>query len=253
MPEGGSVSLVADNVRVPEDVAIPVGSGRYVRIRIHDDGPGIAPELRSRIFEPFFTTKREGTGLGLATSYSIVRKHSGYIEVDSEHGRGTTFSVYLPACSEGLPARQREPEEPRGGGRILVLDDEEYVRQVAGQILEGLGYSVETCSTGEAALRAYQAARAAGRAFDLVLLDLTVPGGIGGAGVLQRLREIDPAVVAIASSGYSRDSVMTDPSAHGFAEGLVKPYTVQEMAAAVARGLAKARARRAADGSTPSA
>ncbi len=239
MPEGGSIQLTADNVVVPDEVAIPIEEGRYVRVRIRDQGPGIPPDLRSRIFEPFFTTKSEGTGLGLATSYSIVRKHGGYIDVESEMGRGTLFSVYLPASPEAARAEHPPADAvPRGTGRILVLDDEEYVRDVAREALEGLGYSVECAADGEEALRLYAAAQCSPSRFDLVILDLTIPGGMGGLAVLRRLLQIDQHVVAIASSGYSRDTVMTDPAAHGFAERLNKPYTTREMGLAVARLLA---------------
>jgi PAS domain S-box-containing protein len=236
MPQGGTITVTADNITVPDDAAIPLEEGRYVRIRIRDQGPGIRAELRSRIFEPFFTTKAEGTGLGLATSYSIVSKHGGYIDVDSEAGRGTTFIVYLPASMEPVRGQAEVPEEPpRGSGRILVLDDEDYVRDVAQEILEGQGYVVECAASGEEAVRLWQAAHASSRPFSLLILDLTIPGGLGGVGVLQRLREIQPGVVAVASSGYSGDTVMTDPAAHGFADRLAKPYTAGEMGKVVAR------------------
>jgi two-component system, cell cycle sensor histidine kinase and response regulator CckA len=239
MPHGGRITLVADNVVVPDDAAIPLGDGRYVRIRIRDQGPGIPAELRSRIFEPFFTTKADGTGLGLATSYSIVRKHGGYIDVESEIGHGTCFAVYLPiSLDEARVSQAVSDDVPRGSGRILVLDDEDYVRDVAREVLEGLGYAVECAASGEEAVRLYEAARAAARPFDLVILDLTIPGGIGGVVVVQRLRESNPGLLAVASSGYSRDTVMTDPAAHGFAARLTKPYTAKELGTVVARLLA---------------
>jgi PAS domain S-box-containing protein len=238
MPAGGRIELTAANVVVPDEAAIPVADGRYVRICVRDRGPGIPSDLRGRIFEPFFTTKSGGTGLGLATSYSIVRKHGGHIEVESEVGRGSVFCVYLPASSK--PARLQNGtsgEAARGVGRILVLDDEDYVRDVAREILEGLGYTVECAASGEEALRIYGAAHASPTPFDLVILDLTVPGDMGGVAVLNRMRETNPHVMAIASSGYSADRVMTDPITHGFAGRLTKPYTTEEMGAVVARVL----------------
>jgi PAS domain S-box-containing protein len=241
MPQGGRIDLTASNVVVPDEASVPVADGRYVCIRVQDRGPGIASDLRGRIFEPFFTTKPAGTGLGLATSYSIVRKHGGHIEVESAVGRGSAFCVYLPASSEPVRPRGGASGEapPRGVGRVLVLDDEDYVRDVAREILEGLGYTVECAATGEEALALHAAAQACSTPFDLVILDLTVPGGMGGVAVLQRMRAVDPRVVAVASSGYSVDSVMTDPGTHGFAGRLTKPYVTAEMGAVVARVLAR--------------
>jgi PAS domain S-box-containing protein len=238
MPEGGTIALKAENVVVPDEARVPLEAGRYLRLTVHDQGPGVPAELRSRIFEPFFTTKTTGMGLGLATSYSIVRKHGGHIDVISEPGGGTDFLVYLPAASE--PARHEPPQEIAavgGHGRILVLDDEEYVRDVASEMLGGLGYTVEVTAGAEETIAAYEKARASAQPFDLVLLDLTIPGDVGGAAVLSRLREIDPEVRAVASSGYTGHAVMADPGAHGFVARISKPYTTAELADVVSRVL----------------
>jgi PAS domain S-box-containing protein len=235
MPMGGTITLVAENVIVPEDTRAAMRAGRYVRITVRDQGVGIPPELRARIFEPFFTTKTQGSGLGLTTSYSIVRKHNGYIDVESEPGVGTCFVVHLPASDE--PVRYESPatSEPiLGQGRLLVMDDEEYVRDVARQMLQELGYSVVVVRDGDEAVRAYERARDLSQPFDLVILDLTIPGGRGGSVVLARLRSIDPQVRALASSGYSGDPIMADPVSHGFVGRLTKPYTEVELGAAIA-------------------
>ena len=237
LPGGGTITLTADNVTVPRMARIPVPPGRYVRVTVHDEGAGILPDVLPRIFEPFFTTKASGTGLGLATTFSVVRKHGGHIEVESAPG-STTFSVYLPASEDSVGDDSASPPGlVSGGGRVLVLDDEEYVRDVAREMLEGLGHVAETVVSGEQAITAYEAARAASRPFDLVILDLTIPGGIGGVAVLSRLREIDPGVLAVASSGYSSEPVMASPESHGFAARLTKPYTIADMAEVVSRVL----------------
>jgi len=231
MPGGGEITLTTENLEVPLEAKGPLAPGRYVRLRVRDEGPGIPPEVRTRVFEPFFTTKASGSGLGLATSYSILRKHGGHIEVESSPpGRGATLSVYLPAADpEQLPPPAAEVEAREGQGRVLVLDDEDYVREVAQEMLEGLGYTVEAVATAEACVLAVTAALAASTPFDLAILDLTIPGGSGGVEALARLRAVQPKLRAVASSGYSVDAVMRDPLAHGFQAGLTKPYTMAEL------------------------
>ncbi|MBN2370110.1 MAG: PAS domain S-box protein [Vicinamibacteria bacterium] len=230
MPQGGTIRIRAKNLVVPDDAAIPVKDGRYIRLTIRDEGTGVPPELRARIFEPFFTTKASGSGLGLTTSYSIVRKHGGHIDLESRPGKGTSFSVYLPASTDpARAARSSTTEMIKGQGRILLLDDEEYVRDVANEALGDLGYAVEAVSTGEEAVDAYRKAHDSSLPFDLVILDLTIPGGMGGAAVLSRLQAIDPSVRAVASSGYSGDPVMANPEAYGFLARLTKPYTAIEL------------------------
>jgi two-component system cell cycle sensor histidine kinase/response regulator CckA len=205
-----------------------------VRLTIRDRGTGIAPEVMPRIFDPFFTTKPGGTGLGLATVRSIASRHGGRVDVVSEPDAGTTFVVLLPAAAESEgPSQARVESALRGSGRLLVMDDEDYVREFVREALADLGYDVEVARTGSEAIAAYERARGEGRPFDAVLLDLTVPGDIGGAAALVRLREIDPTVAAICSSGYSSDPLVGDPKAHGFRATLVKPYTMDELGRAV--------------------
>jgi PAS domain S-box-containing protein len=232
MGGGGVVTIQAENISVAAAAALP--AGRYVRLTIRDRGTGIAPEVMPRIFDPFFTTKPGGTGLGLATVRSIASRHGGRVDVVSEPDAGTTFVVLLPAAAESEgPSQARVESALRGSGRLLVMDDEDYVREFVREALADLGYDVEVASTGSEAIAAYERARGEGRPFDAVLLDLTVPGDIGGAAALVRLREIDPTVAAICSSGYSSDPLVGDPKAHGFRATLVKPYTMDELGRAV--------------------
>jgi PAS domain S-box-containing protein len=242
MPEGGTVTLWLDNVMVPAQAKPPLPEGRYVRLTLRDQGGGIPQELQGRVFEPFFTTKSSGSGLGLATCYSIVRTHGGHVEMDSKPGAGTTFVVYLPAAAEGAaPAPRAQPHAAAGRGRVLVVDDEDYVREYTSEALTSLGYEVAVANGAEEAVKRFEEARARSAGFDVVILDLTAPGGTGGLATLALLRRIDPEVRAVASSGYSGDSVMFDPTAHGFRAALPKPYTLDELATLIASVLAEPR------------
>ncbi len=203
----------------------------YVKVSIQDFGVGIPPENLQRIFDPFFSTKHGGSGLGLATSYSIIKKHEGVIQVDSEQGIGTVFNFFIPASGTTIPAPVSTSFKPSSGSaRILVMDDETYILDVVSQMLERLGYDVQVASTGENALSYFRAAQALGTPFDLVLLDLTVPGGLGGKATLELLRDIDPNIRAVASSGYSDDPVMARPKDFGFHSTINKPYVQKELA-----------------------
>jgi PAS domain S-box-containing protein len=234
MPQGGVVRVSAENVRVTRKEALPIKHGRCVRISIRDCGPGIPKEHFGKIFHPYFTTKRKGTGLGLATAYTIVRRHSGYIGFESEPGIGTTFYVYLPASRKRAPRKKRPLEKPiRGQGRILLMDDEEEIRDAAGQVLKSLGYEVDCARDGAEAVERYIAARESGHPYDAVILDLTVPGAVGGEQAIKKLLEIQPNIKAIASSGYSNDPVVADPASYGFAAVLTKPYKGEELSEAL--------------------
>jgi CheY-like chemotaxis protein len=201
-----------------------------VAISIEDQGLGIPEENLQKIFDPYFTTKQTGNGLGLAITYSIIKNHRGHISVRSQLGQGSTFTIYLPA-SDRQPAGAKTPAEGyvRWHGRILLMDDEEMVRIVTGEILKALGYEVSSAADGEEAIRQYTEAREAGRPFDAVIMDLTVPGGMGGKEAIQKLREIDQESRAIVSSGYSQDPVMGDYKAYGFNEAIAKPFTSNEL------------------------
>ncbi len=240
MPGGGTVAISARNVVAPHPSVPPqVSRGRFVAISVRDGGGGIRPEILPRVFDPYFTTKARGSGLGLATAYSVVKNHGGFIDAQSTLGKGSTFTVYLPATgalpqvsSAGSPARQ-----PRSA-RVLMMDDEELIRRVTGNLLRSLGHEVDLAEHGEKALALYEAALKNGQPYQLVILDLTVRGGMGGAETITRLRQLDPAVKAIVSSGYSEDAAVAEYQAHGFAAALNKPYTFEQLKQVLATLLA---------------
>src|SRR5262245_6955259 len=231
MPGGGTVQVQAENVLLAAGVPFPLSEGRYVKITVQDSGCGIPKEVLSNIFDPYFTTKAEGSGLGLATAYAIVIKHEGYITIASEVGVGTTVVIYLPT-SQKVPVSAQAHYAPgplSGSGRILVVDDEEVVRNVLRQLLKSLGYTVECVQDGTEAVAAYRRAQAAGQPFSVVILDYTIPGGMGGLEALAHLRAIDPQVTALISSGYANSPVMADWAYYGFSGVVAKPYTVAQL------------------------
>ncbi len=230
MPEGGEVSVKAANETVTDDAGLPLKPGRYVKISIEDTGTGIPEGYLQRIFDPYFTTKQRGSGLGLATSYSIVKKHGGFIGVESQLTVGSCFHVYLPASARELAMPGADATEPlRGKGRILVMDDEEMVRSVAEQMLRHMGFEVVQARDGTEAVKLYKRALEEQRRFDAVIMDLTVPGALGGKQAVKRLLKIDPQTKAIVSSGYSTDPVMSRFRDYGFVGVASKPYDSVEL------------------------
>ena len=234
MPGGGVMRISAENVALDTTTALPLRPGPYVHIAVQDEGSGIREEWLPKIFDPYFTTKSTGNGLGLAMAYSIIDKHNGHITVATEIGVGTTFHVYLPAVTQSGPV---EPDEARpillGAGNVLVMDDEETIRELTKEMLHRIGYDAEVTRDGAAAVACYQRAFEAGEPFDAVILDLTVPGGMGGREALQWLLAIDPHIKAIVCSGYSNDPVMSAFQEYGFSYRLAKPYTMSELSQAL--------------------
>ena len=243
MPKGGNIKIWTENINVVENDSLPLKEGRYVRIMIEDHGTGISEKYLQKIFDPYFTTKQKGSGLGLASAYSIVMKHDGHIAVKSEIGVGTTFCIYLPASVKAFPKESfmREEEgfdnkhlekEDEGKpavskGRILVMDDEHIIRTMLSEHLRGLKYEVEAVEEGSDAIRSYMSAIEAGNPFDAVVMDLTVPGGMGGKETIKKLLEIDPEVKAIVSSGYANNPIMAGFKKYGFCGVLAKPYEIR--------------------------
>lgn len=231
MPEGGTISLRASNVVVDAGPGSAVMPGNYVRVTVADSGTGIPPSILAKIFDPYFTTKETGTGLGLAVAYSVVRNHGGHIGVESREGVGTTFTMHFPAVPASRFTAAAAVKITPGKGRVLIMDDEPFVREVLGRMLRALGYEAEATADGVAAVAAYRRGIESGHPFDAVILDLTIPGGIGGAKALELLRAIDPTVKAIVSSGYSDDPVMGRYREHGFCGVLAKPFQVAGLGA----------------------
>lgn len=231
MPAGGTLTVAAENIELTGRENLPVAIGKYVKITVQDEGTGISQNHLSKIFDPYFTTKETGNGLGLATTYSIIENHDGYLHVVSKVNVGSTFSVYLPASKNNvLPDSEAEPISPLSGlGRILVMDDEELIRDFLGKLLSKLGYGVSIAKSGEEAISLYQQAFETEDPFRAVIMDLTIPGGMGGKETIHRLLQIDPHVKAIVSSGYSNDPVMSNYEHYGFKGVILKPYQVNEL------------------------
>ncbi len=240
MADGGRITLQTENIAISaENKTLGLKPGRYVKITVADTGPGMSADVLSRIFEPYFTTKEKGSGLGLTTSFSIVKKHDGLMTVESKIGSGTTFFIYLPAVElEAAPTLGKgQPLVLRGNGRILVMDDEASIRTLVKRMLESVGYHVVTVKDGQETLKQYQEALAKGQPFDAVMLDLTVAGGMGGRETMRQLLAKHPDVKAIVSSGYANDPVMEKYRKYGFIGMVMKPYTLGELTYTLKRAL----------------
>ena len=205
--------------------------GPYVKISVEDQGIGIPEEHLSRIFDPYFSTKQKGSGLGLAITYSIIKRHNGHIAVESQLGIGTKFHFYVPALPDQVIKRKEELRDntTQRKGKILVMDDQEVIRDILSQMLTKIGYEIATASDGAEAIKLYIESKESGFPFDVVIMDLTIPGGMGGIETIKKLKEIDPNVKAIVSSGYSNDSVMSNLDEYGFKGVIAKPYRPQEL------------------------
>ncbi len=235
MPGGGKVDVSARGLTLHGGDHPALAPGRYACVEVRDSGVGIAPEVVARVFDPFFTTKADGAGLGLATSYSIMQRHKGAIEVESQLGRGSTFRLFLPAAPEGRAgAAQLAPAGHRGSGKALVLDDEPYLQNTLTRMLSRLGYHVTAVATGEEAIEATRRAVAEGTPFSVAVMDLTIVGGMGGREAIAEIRRLAPEVVAVAASGYSTDPVISSPREFGFTAGIAKPFTGSELAQVLA-------------------
>ncbi len=232
MPAGGTLRVHCENFQLLEETAAlsPLRPGKYVKITIADEGIGIPEEYLKKIFDPYFTTKPKGSGLGLATSYSIVKNHEGQITVESKVGVGSTFAIYLPATDKEISFSKPQKAEPMmGKGRLLVLDDEEAICDIVTSALTPLGYQVTSANDALTAIRLYKESQERGEKFDAVISDLTIPGGMGGAEAVKKLIEIDPTVKAIVSSGYATDPVMSRYKEYGFCACIAKPYEITDL------------------------
>jgi PAS domain S-box-containing protein len=236
MPDGGTIVISAQNSLQADRSTLPMPAGNYVRVSVQDEGNGIAQEDLDRIFDPYFSRKKQGAGLGLAAAYAIIKKHDGHLTVSSELGKGTTVSLYLPACAEtndtepdAAAESERSDTEQQAQGKILLMDDEEIIRSAGKRLLTSLGYKVETCAEGKEALDLYSQARSEGNPFDAVILDLTVAGGMGGTEAMKKLLDLDEEAKGIVSSGYTHDPVMSNYKEYGFCAVISKPYNIDEL------------------------
>lgn len=232
MPMGGVVRICGENFVA--GTGGPVPHSEYVKISVQDEGEGIPDELLQKIFDPYFSTKENGRGLGLAVAYSVMKNHGGHISVESRPQAGTTFTLYLPSLQRPFATLESVGTEPvTGQGKILIMDDEEMVRTVAGEMLMGLGYTVDYATDGAEAIEKYRSAMESPDPFHIVIMDLTIPGGMGGKEAIRKLREIDPCAKAIVSSGYSHDPIMSNFVEYGFNALIAKPYTIADLSRTV--------------------
>lgn len=239
MTTGGTLHVHGENFLVGiEDAPPTLKPGRYVWIAVRDEGPGIPEDIQKKIFDPYFTTKPKGSGLGLATSYSIVKNHNGLITLDSKPGQGATFVIYLPASeAELVPEAVRTAPLSMRKGKILVLDDEEAICELVSSTLTPLGFQVAESYDADTTLRLYEEALRDGHPFDLVIMDLTIPGGMGGKEAVKHLKQIDPNAKAIVSSGYAMDPIMSRFHDYGFCGVIAKPYDVSQLKEVIAQAL----------------
>jgi nitrogen-specific signal transduction histidine kinase/ActR/RegA family two-component response regulator len=242
MPKGGVVDVSIRNEDIDEKSGQLLAPGRYLCLSFTDHGEGIPSENIERIFDPYFTTKKGGVGLGLATVHSIVKKHLGHISVESAPGRGTTFRIWLPAApNDALSGAARAPAAASRmevkEARILFMDDDQAILRLSEAILSRIGYKVSIARNGEEAVGEFAHGLVSGRPYSAVILDLTIPGGMGGLQALEEMRKVDPGVRAIVTSGYSNDAVLANYQAHGFRGRLAKPFGPAEIAQVVARVL----------------
>ncbi|KPA15556.1 stage II sporulation protein E [Candidatus Magnetomorum sp. HK-1] len=231
MSNGGTITIRSENFRIETESGIPLPVGKYIKIGVEDKGVGISKNHLSKIFEPYFTTKRKGSGLGLATVYSIINRHQGLITVYSEYEKGTVFNIYLPASLNEFKESEEQIEtKHKGQGKILIMDDQEPILKMVGRILNRMGYKAAFAIDGSQAVKLYKEVHTTKEKFNAVILDLTVPGGMGGLKTIIELLKIDPNVKAIVSSGYSNDPIMSNYEDYGFCGVVPKPYTKNQLA-----------------------
>ena len=244
MPEGGTLTVRVNSAQLPVGNRHSLPAGDYVEIVFTDSGCGIRSEDLHKIYDPYFTTKESGTGLGLSTTFSIINGHSGRIEITSDAGKGTTATILLPSSAEkpvGDAAAAKHTKRHRKVISILVMDDEKMIRELVDALLGGQGYEVKTCATGEAAVEFYTSSLREGKAYSLVILDLVIPGGIGGVQTAKLILDHNPQAVLVVSSGYADDPAVAEYEKHGFSGAIVKPYNSQQLEETIKRLLLRPR------------
>jgi CheY-like chemotaxis protein len=230
MPDGGTIFVDSANVLIEsDDVISKLAPGRYVMVSIKDQGIGIPDKIIDKVFDPFFSTKNSGSGLGLATCYSIMQKHKGHIMVQSVAGEGSTFTFFLPASKKVIKVKQEDHLKKKSTGKVLLMDDEDSVRDYMKTTLDELGFQVETAANGEEAIALYEKSLNGQGRYAFVILDLTIPGGIGGKEVIKHLKGMNPDIKAIAYSGYADDPVISHPDQFGFQASIPKPFKLNKL------------------------
>ncbi|HSW59326.1 MAG TPA: ATP-binding protein, partial [bacterium] len=238
MINGGTIWFSATNIHLSENEHPSLLSGDYIKISIRDCGTGISKEVMPKIFDPYFTTKAEGDGLGLSTSYSIITRHEGAIDVSSEPGKGAVFNVYLPALkNHAAPFQERNAAKYEGTGMILVMDDEDAILSMITEMLTVMGHSVICKSNGSDAVEFFKDKKRSGRRIVAMIFDLTIPGGMGGKEAVSEIRKLDADIPVFVASGYSEDPVMSDPNAYGFTASIHKPFRLAELAEILKKNL----------------
>jgi two-component system cell cycle sensor histidine kinase/response regulator CckA len=230
MPEGGIITIHCENYVYNGTLTLPIAAGDYIKVSLVDRGVGIPRDLLDKIYDPYFTTKHEGNGLGLAVTHSIIIQHKGHIAADSKQGQGTTVTIYLPAFKQKKLKEQKEEPLPVGGkAKILFMDDDKMVRTMANEMLSHYGYEVFLAQDGQEAITLYRESLKDGAHIDLVIMDLTVPGGMGGKETIKEIIAANPQVKAIVSSGYSNNPIMANYGEYGFSAAVSKPYRQEEL------------------------
>lgn len=242
MPEGGSIKISCDNIGAEDCHNLPVKTGDYVKIAIKDDGPGIPAQQLREIFDPYFTLKEHGSGLGLAITHSIITKHGGVITAESPKDGGALFTIYLLAARQADLATEQEPELPStsGPGKLMVMDDDEMIRKISDKLLSNLGYKVILAADGHEAIDLYKRTMNSNDSIDGIIMDLTIPGGMGGKEAVQEILRIDPGAKVIVSSGYSNDPIMANYQQYGFCAAIAKPYQLKNLMKVLAQVLSEA-------------
>ncbi len=237
MPGGGCIEVYASNTSISGKSG-PLDEGDYVTLNIRDNGCGIPGNVLPQIFDPYFSTKKTGSGLGLAICWSIITKHGGLITVKSRPGEGSLFSIHLPSVRGRTGLEQRVAAAPRVlKGRVLFMDDDASIRTLFAQMLKKMGLDFEIAEDGESAVKEYLKAHADGCPYDLVILDLTVPGSMGGKEALSEIRKTDPSVRAVLISGYAEDDSMADSNSCGCDSFIQKPFSYDEIHTAISKVL----------------
>ena len=238
MPSGGNFLVEASNYRTDDTTLLPLEPGDYIKIKLSDEGCGISKNDLNKIFDPYYSSKNDGHGLGLTVVYSILQRHKGHITVQSEENSGTTFEIYLPASTAPLPDEKEAPQEPlHVNGKILFMEDDRHIQKVTGEMLTSFGCDVHIAENGDDAIRLFKAAGKKRVPFDMIILDLTIPGGMGGQDVLKEIRKINDSITAIVTSGYTNDEVITNYKNYGFSGVLVKPYDMKDLSLLIKKHL----------------